>query len=92
MPQIFKIGSYVIYFWSNENDPLEPIHVHVNKGTPSPNATKIWITKSGKCLLCNNNSKISSKNLRDIMDILESRSQDIINKWYSFFGRISYYC
>ena len=91
MPQIFKIGSYVIYFWSNENDPLEPIHVHVNKGTPSPNATKIWITKSGKCLLCNNNSKMS-KNLRDIMDILESRSQDIINKWYSFFGRISYYC
>ena len=22
MPQIFKIGPYTIYFWSNENDPL----------------------------------------------------------------------
>ena len=26
MPQIFKIGSYWVYFWANENDPLEPIH------------------------------------------------------------------
>lgn len=45
MPQIFKIGSYWIYFWSNESDPLEPIHVHVAEGSPIPNATKIWITK-----------------------------------------------
>jgi len=24
MPQVFKIGPYWVYFWSNENDPLEP--------------------------------------------------------------------
>ena len=29
MPQVFKIGSYWVYFWSNENEPIEPIHVHV---------------------------------------------------------------
>lgn len=23
MPQIFKIGSYTVYFWSNEGKPLE---------------------------------------------------------------------
>ena len=28
MPQVFKIGSYWVYFWANENEPLEPIHVH----------------------------------------------------------------
>ena len=27
MPQIFKI-------WANENDPLEPIHVHIAAGGP----------------------------------------------------------
>ena len=32
MPQLFRIGSYVIYFWINENDPLEPVHVHIRKG------------------------------------------------------------
>lgn len=29
MPQVFKIGPYWVYFWTNENKPLEPIHVHV---------------------------------------------------------------
>lgn len=27
MPQVFKIGSYLVYFWSNESKPLEPIQV-----------------------------------------------------------------
>lgn len=41
VPQVFKIGSYWVFFWSNENDPLEPIHVHVCQGAPSGSATKI---------------------------------------------------
>lgn len=28
MPQIFRVAGYLIYFWSNENEPLEPVHVH----------------------------------------------------------------
>ena len=40
MTQVFKIGSYWVYFWSNENNPLEPIHVHVAEGSPTENATK----------------------------------------------------
>ncbi len=63
MPQIFRIGSYVIYFGANENQPLEPVHVHIVKGIPASNATKVWITKAGKCLLCNNNSQIPAKTL-----------------------------
>ena len=51
MPQVFKIGPYWVYFWSNEQEPLEPIHVHVHPGAPTRNATKIWITQSGKCYL-----------------------------------------
>ena len=58
MPRVFKIGGYIVYFWVNENDPLEPVHVHVCEGVPSPTATKIWITRNGGCLLCHNKSKI----------------------------------
>ena len=49
MPQVFKIGSYWVYFWTNENDPLEPVHVHVAEGSPQPNATKIWIEIVTEC-------------------------------------------
>ena len=56
MPRVFRIGPYTVYFWANEGDPLEPVHVHISEGIPSANATKVWITRAGKCYLCNNNS------------------------------------
>lgn len=40
MPKLFSVGPYSIYFWSNENDPLEPIHVHISEGRATKNATK----------------------------------------------------
>ena len=92
MPQVFKIGSYWVYFWSNENEPLEPIYVHVSEGAPCVNGTKIWITKTGRCYLCHNNSQISDRILRNIMSIIEARSKEVIQKWFDYFGEISYYC
>ena len=92
MPQVFKIGSYWAYFWANENEPLEPIHVHVSQGAPTKTATKIWITKAGGCYLANNNSQIPPKVLRNIMAVIEARSEEVIQKWKDFFGSIRYYC
>ena len=92
MPQIFRIGAYIVYFWSNEGNPAEPVHIHVCKGSPNANATKIWISEAGKCYLCNNNSKIPEKTLRNIMRIIETRSSDIIQLWIERFGVIYYFC
>ena len=64
MPRIFKIGGYLVYFWSNENSPLEPVHVHITEGKAGPNATKVWITSTGKTLLCHNNSEIPDRILK----------------------------
>lgn len=92
MPQVFKVGSYWVYFWANENEPLEPIHVHISQGQPNSNATKVWITRAGKPLLCNNNSKIPERILRNIMAVIDARSSEVIAKWESFFGDVYYYC
>ena len=92
MPQIFKIGSYWVYFWSNENDPLEPVYVHVAEGKPKANGTKIWITESGNCFVENNNSHIPERILRNIVRIIEARSDEIVEKWVGFFGEARFYC
>lgn len=92
MPQVFKVGSYWVYFWSNENEPLEPIHVHVSQGSPSANSTKVWITSKGKCYLANNNSNIPDRILKNIIRVIESRSDEVIEKWTSYFGKIRYFC
>ena len=92
MPQIFRIAGYLIYFWSNESEPLEPVHVHITNGVPTANTTKVWITRRGKCLLANNASKIPDRVLRDLMAVIEARSGEVVKKWYEFHKEISYYC
>lgn len=92
MPQVFKIGSYWVFFWSNESKPLEPVHVHVCQGAPSAGATKVWITQAGKCYLCNNNSNIPDRVLRNILKIIEARSEEVTKKWLDYFGEIEYFC
>lgn len=92
MPQILRIGPYIIFFWSNESNPLEPVHVHVAEGKARPNATKLWLTSAGKVLLCNNNSMIPEKILRNIIRLIEANSKEIIEKWIEHFGDIRFFC
>ena len=92
MPQVFKIGSFWVYFWANENKPLEPIHVHVAKGKPTANATKFWITQAGKALLAHNTSDYDLKTIHYLTRAIEANSKLVIEKWISFFGEITYYC
>lgn len=92
MPKLFMVLGYAIFFWSNENNPLEPVHVHVAKGVPGPNATKIWITEKGGCIIANNNSRIPDRVLSVIVEVIEARSREIIDKWADTFGKISFYC
>lgn len=40
MPKLMEILGYIIYFWSNEGQPSEPLHVHIAK-TPNNNGTKL---------------------------------------------------
>ena len=66
MPNLFECLGYKIYFWSNEN--FEPIHVHISKGVPNSNSTKVWLTKSGGCIVANNDSKIPTKDLNNLLE------------------------
>lgn len=92
MPQILRIGPYIIYFWSNESMPLEPVHVHIAEGRAYANATKLWITSAGKVIICNNNSDIPERILRRLIRILEGNTDYIIEQWKEHFGEIRYFC
>ena len=65
--------GYAISFWLNENEPLEPVHVHVAKGKPTPNATKVWITRNG-VRLEHNNSKIPRNELKEILNFINENN------------------
>ena len=92
MPSIFCVGGYRIYFWSNENN--EPIHVHISKGKPSSGATKVWLTSKGRCVLANNNSRISAKELNELLDVVSAHFFLICSEWKKHFlvEDIRFYC
>lgn len=92
MPKLFSIRGYIVYFWSNEDG--EPIHVHVSKGTPASNSTKIWLTKNGGCILANNKSNIPLHELSIIMELISAQFFLICSEWKKFFitDTISFYC
>ena len=92
MPKLFNIGSYCIFFWSNDND--EPIHVHISKSKPTENATKIWITKRGGYIVAHNRSRIPQKDLNDILAIINGHFFFICREWKHYFSveEIDFYC
>ena len=90
-----KVIGYKIYFWSNENN--EPIHVHISKGKLTQNSTKVWLTKTGGCILCNNKSRISSSDLNKLLSIISRHYFLIISKWKEYYhiddiNDIKFYC
>lgn len=92
MPSIFKIGSYTVFFWSNEAG--EPIHVHIALGRASGNATKVWLTREGGCVLAHNGSHIPDRELNEMLDIIEAQFLRICAAWKAHFSTdiIKFYC
>lgn len=82
MPQIVKLLGYLIYFWSNEKG--EKCHVHVCKGKPVEDATKIWIEEEPR--LEHNKSRIPTKDLNRIMKWLAANRELVKEKWTAHFG------
>ena len=90
-----NVIGYKIYFWSNENN--EPIHIHISKGKLTENSTKVWLTKTGGCIIANNNSKIPEYELNKLLDIISRHYFLIINKWKEYYNienidDIKFYC
>ena len=92
MPNLFSYLGYTIFFWANES--YEPIHVHISRGKPEKNATKVWITKNGDCILSNNNSKIPKQDLNKLFRAIQCNFLLIISEWKNFYGlnEIKFYC
>ena len=85
MPKIFEYLGLIIFFYSNEH---EPIHVHAKYGSQESKAEfyivngiiveiKIKIVKGFKPL--------SGSKLRDFEDFLKIYADNIVQKWVDYF-------
>lgn len=91
MPKLIELLGFSIFIWSNEGKPLEPVHVHVGK-VPNKNATKFWILSDGTAQLDSNGSKLTVKELRRIVQLIEENAEFLIAEWENYFQvKATYY-
>jgi hypothetical protein len=92
LPKLFNIGGYTVFFWSNENN--EPVHVHISEDKPTPNATKIWLTKNGGSVVAHNKGQISNTILNKALNIVAAQHSKICREWKKRFevDEIKFYC
>ncbi len=76
------------FFWSNEENGngLEPIHIHIARGKPTANATKVWLKQNGTIELCHNESHLNEKELSKSLEYIKANYNNIVAEWYRHFG------
>ena len=80
MPKIFEWQGYRFYFYSNEGNPREPVHIHVRKGRDT---AKFWIRPEISVAY---NRRFSSNVLSQLIAVIEGRAEEIERQWHDFFS------
>jgi hypothetical protein len=80
VPIIVVARGYPIFFYSNQGDPREPLHVHVRRGEF---AVKIWLEphlRAG-CPFGFNSAEVG-----EIMDLVRQYDAELRRRWDESFG------
>jgi hypothetical protein len=79
MPVVFRHEGYKFFFYSNEGDPREPVHLHVRKGEA---VAKFWLAPVSLA----ESDGFDAKTLRLLARLIEERSGLIERAWHDYFG------
>ena len=85
MPKIFEYLGILIFFYSNEH---EPIHVHAKKGEFESKAEFSIVNGEISEITIKNISEappLKGKDLKDFEAFLEKYAEKIVEKWISYF-------
>ena len=80
MPAVFRWKGYRFFFYSNEGEPLEPLHIHAIKGERT---AKFWIEP----VVCVEQSYgMKSSELTALVKVVEDNAELIRKSWDEHFG------
>jgi len=80
MPVILRFRGYRFFFFSNEGDPREPIHVHVRKGE---RVAKFWVDPEVSLA---ESYRMNSAELNKLMQVVIKHRQSMRKAWHDYFG------
>jgi len=80
MPTVFRYRGYRFFFYSNEGDPLEPLHIHVIKGE---NVAKFWVEPE---VAVAQNYGMNPSELTKLIKIVSDHEELIRESWNEYFN------
>lgn len=80
MPVVFRYKSFRFFFYSNEGDPREPVHVHVRSGGDE---AKFWLKPQVRVAT---SYGFDAATLRELAEVAQANSEMIEKAWHDYFG------
>jgi hypothetical protein len=79
MPVVFRVGGYRFFFYSNEGNPREPPHIHVEAGEGE---AKFWLRPEVRVAY---NDGFDGRTLRELLRLVEVNRERLERAWAEFF-------
>jgi len=80
MPTILRYKGYRFFFFSNEGDPKEPLHIHVRK---DKRVAKFWLEPAVSLA---ESYRMKSHELSELQKVVEKNVKMIKRAWYEYFS------
>ena len=80
MPVIFRYKAFRFFFYSNEGNPREVMHVHVRSGDGE---AKFWLTPE---VYLADSDGFDARTLRELRSVVESNKALIERVWNEHFA------
>ena len=80
MPTVFRLDGFRFFFYSNEGDPREPVHIHVMQGRAE---ARFWLGHPPELA---RSAGFDAKTLRRLARLVEDNATRIEEAWHEHFG------
>ena len=80
MPVVFRYKGFRFFFYSNEGNPREPVHVHARG---DGGEAKFWLSPAA---LVSTSDGLDARTLRELTAVVEQNRDLIERAWHGHFG------
>jgi hypothetical protein len=80
MPVVFRYKGIRFFFYSNEGNPREPVHIHAQRGG---DLAKLWLYPNVNVDKCDG---FTAKEQALLIEAVESNRELIERTWNEYFG------
>ena len=82
MPVVFRYQGIRFYFFSNEGNPREPVHIHAGRNNAE---AKLWLEPEVRIA---ESFGYNRQEQGELVRVVEQRRAEIMRAWHEHFGNI----